>query len=123
MTPERRLRLGSLLGLALFIIGSLDPLEGSGLIALGGALLALVAHGRKAKRQFYFKLAAILLIVGVALLWIMSSLGGFGGENGLAWGWAWVLLPYPAGWLLMIVLLIRGLFGRRDWGYSKPKTI
>ena len=113
MTPERRLRMGSLLGLALFIIGSLDPLEGSVLIALGGALLALVAHARKAKRQRYFKLAAILLFVGVALLWLMSSLGGFGVQNRMPWAWALVLLPYPVGWVLMLILLIRGLFGRK----------
>ena len=97
----------------LFLLGSIDPLEGSGLIALGGIMLAVVTHLFGDPHRKYYRFAAILLAMGVALLWILSYMGGFGGESGLAWGWAWLLLPYPAGWLMVLVLLLIRLFGRK----------
>lgn len=42
--------------------------------------------------------SALLTVVGVAALWIMSSMGGFG-EGALSWWWALLVLPYPVGWL------------------------
>ena len=113
MTRERWLRIGFIGAIVLFLLGSIDPLEGSGLIALGGILMAVVTHLYGDPHRKYYRLAAILLVVGVALLWIFSYLGGFGGDSGLAWGWAWLMLPYPAGWLMVLVLLLIRLFGRK----------
>ena len=113
MTRERWLRIGFIGAIVLFLLGSIDPLEGSGLIALGGILLAVVSHLYGDPHRKYYRLAAILLVVGVALLWIFSYLGGFGGDSGLAWGWAWLMLPYPAGWLMVLILLLIRLFGRK----------
>ena len=113
MTRERWLRIGFIGAIVLFLLGSIDPLEGSGLIALGGILMAVVTHLYGDPHRKYYRLAAILLVVGVALLWIFSALGGFGGDSGLAWGWAWLMLPYPAGWLMVLILLLIRLFGRK----------
>ena len=113
MTRERWLRIGFIGAIVLFLLGSIDPLEGSGLIALGGILLAVVTRLYGDPHRKYYQLAAILLVVGVALLWIFSYLGGFGGDSGLAWGWAWLMLPYPAGWLMVLILLLIRLFGRK----------
>lgn len=113
MNRERWLRIGFIAGIVLFLLGSIDPLEGSGLIALGGILLAVATHLYHDPHRRYYRFAAILLTLGVALLWIFSALGGFGGESGLAWGWAWLMLPYPAGWLMVLILLLIRLFGRK----------
>ncbi len=113
MNRERWLRIGFIAGIVLFLLGSIDPLEGSGLIALGGIMLAVVARRLEDPHWKYYRLAAILLVVGVALLWIFSALGGFGGEATLAWGWAWLLLPYPVGWFMVLVLFYVRLFGSR----------
>ena len=110
---ERWLRIGFIAGIVLFLLGSIDPLEGSGLIALGGILLAVATHLYQDPHQKYYRFAAILLTIGVTLLWVFSALGGFGGESGLAWGWAWLMLPYPAGWLMVLILLLIRLFGRK----------
>lgn len=113
MNRERWLRIGFIAGIVFFLLGSIDPLEGSGLIALGGILLAVVAHLYGDPHRKYYRFAAILLTLGVALLWIFSALGGFGGESGLAWGWAWLMLPYPAGWLMVLGLLYLRIFWRK----------
>lgn len=113
MERDRKLKLVFIAGVVLFLLGSIDPLEGSGLIALGGILMAVVTHLYGDPHRKYYRLAAILLVVGVALLWIFSYLGGFGGDSGLAWGWAWLMLPYPAGWLMVLGLLYLRLFGRK----------
>ena len=110
---ESWLRIGFIAGILLFLLGSIDPLEGSGLIALGGIILAVVTHLIGDPHRKYYRIAAILLGVGVVLLWALSYLGGFGGESGMAWGWAWLLLPYPVGWLMVLGLLYLRIFWRK----------
>ena len=52
--------------------------------------------------------------LGVATLWAMSALGGVGGDTGRSIWWLLVLLPYPVGWILAVVLAARTLSeGRR----------
>ena len=58
-------------------------------------------------------MAAILILIGVIALWVLSSLGGFGGESDLAWGWGLLILPYPIGWLILLVLFYLRLFVRK----------
>ena len=113
ISRESWLRIGFIAGILLFLLGSIDPLEGSILIALGGILLAVVTHLLGDLHRKYYRLAALLLLVGVALLWILSALGGFGDDSTLAWGWAWLLLPYPAGWLMVLGLLYLRIFWRK----------
>ena len=113
ISRESWLRIGFIAGILLFLLGSIDPLEGSILIALGGILLAVVTHLLGDPHRKYYRIAALLLLVGVALLWIFSALGGFGGDSTLAWGWAWLLLPYPAGWLMVLGLLYLRIFWRK----------
>lgn len=113
MNQERWLRAGFFAGIVLFLLGSIDPLEGSVLIALGGIALAVVTHKLNDPHRKYYRLAAILLVLGVAVLWILSAMGGFGGESDLAWGWGWLLLPYPVGWFMVLVLLYLRIFWRK----------
>lgn len=95
-------------GLAAFIIGTIDPLEGSVLIALGSLLMTLAARQR-GHRFFKPMLYATLSIAfGVAALFYLSSLGGFGGRSNLSWWWGLLIIPYPVGWITIIVLLLSG---------------
>jgi hypothetical protein len=95
-----------IIGVIALIIGVLDPLEGSVVIAAGSVLIALstfLLHDRHWK----IFLASLLMIgFGIFFLFYFSSLGGFGGKSTLSWWWGILILPYPIGWLISIILLI-----------------
>lgn len=93
-------------GIILLVIGALDPLEGSIIITLGSAFVALAAFATHDRHFRIFMTAFIMIAVGVAAMFYMSSLGGFGGGSSVSWWWAVLILPYPAGWFTEIILLI-----------------
>lgn len=96
-------------GLVLMVLGALDPLEGS-LVILGGAGMAAVgAHIGRSRHKTLLLRALVLVLVGVALMFGLSAMGGLGGETGRSMWWALVLLPYPAGWIMGIAGSIRRL--------------
>jgi hypothetical protein len=90
-------------GLALMLIGAIDPLEGSLVILPGSGMVALGASLGKSRRRTLLLYGFILLAVGVGALWGMSALGGVGGDTGRSMWWALVLLPYPVGWIMGLV--------------------
>ena len=94
------------LGVIALIIGALDPLEGSVVIASGSALIALSAYLTHDRHRKIFLLSLIMILIGVFFLFYLSSLGGFGGTATLSWWWGTLILPYPIGWLISIVILI-----------------
>jgi hypothetical protein len=96
-------------GLVLMLVGFVDPLEGSLIVAPGAALLAiggLLAHGAH-RRTLYMAFA--LVVLGVATMWVMSALGGVGGSTGRSLWWALLVLPYPVGWILGLSGAVRQL--------------
>jgi hypothetical protein len=93
-------------GIILFFIGTIDPLEGSLLIMLGNGLMVLSAYLTKQRHRKIFLSTFIMIIIGVFFLFYFSSLGGFGGTSTLSWWWGLFILPYPIGWLMVIILLI-----------------
>ena len=107
---RRWLQAGFILGVVLFLLGTLDPLEGSILILAGSVLLAAVSHFFRDPHHQWYRIAAILILLGVLALWILSALGGFGGESDLAYGWGVLILPYPVGWMMLLVLFYLRLF-------------
>lgn len=94
-------------GVVLFLLGSLDPLEGSVLILLGCASLVVATRLKGDRHRNEFLLTFIMILFGVAFLFYLSALGGFGGESNLSWWWATLILPYPIGWLITVIILIR----------------
>ena len=108
------LQAGFILGVVLFLLGTLDPMEGSILILAGSVLLAAVSYSFRDPHYKWYRLAAILILIGVMCLWILSGLGGFGGVNGLGYGWAILILPYPLGWLMLLVLFYLRLFVQKN---------
>lgn len=93
-------------GVIILIAGAIDPLEGSVIIAAGSALLAFSAYHVHDRHKRLFLVSFLLIIVGVASMFYLSSLGGFGGNSSLSWWWGILIVPYPAGWLLAIITLI-----------------
>jgi hypothetical protein len=95
-----------IIGVIALLIGVLDPLEGSVVIAAGSVLLALATYRAHDRHWKLFLLSLILIAMGVFSLFYLSSLGGFGGNSALSWWWGTLILPYPIGWLLAVVLII-----------------
>jgi len=98
-----------IVGLVLMVIGVLDPLEGSLIILPGIGLVAISAFLVKSRYRKLLLWAFCMAVVGVAALFILSSLGGFGGKTGLSWVWGLTILPYPAGWIMGQIGVIRML--------------
>ena len=94
-------------GVISIIIGALDPLEGSILIMIGSALLALSAYITSDKHSKIFTVSLVIILIGVAFMFYFSSLGGFGGTSTLSWWWGLLILPFPIGWLTIIIVLIK----------------
>ena len=99
-------RVVHIIGVIALLIGTLDPLEGSVVIVCGSVLIALSAYLTRDRHWKIFLLSFILILIGVIFLFYLSSLGGFGGTSKLSWWWGTLILPYPAGWLILIVMLI-----------------
>jgi ABC-type multidrug transport system permease subunit len=58
-----------------------------------------------------------MITVGVIFLFYLSSLGGFGGNSSLSWWWGLLILPYPIGWLMDVIMLIIRAYRK------KPETV
>ena len=110
MDVTKKYQIAFITGVVFFLLGTIDPLEGSILVALGAGTMAWVSYLAKEPHFKYYRLAAILIFIGVAAMWILSAYGGFGGDTGRSNAWGWILIPYPIGWLMVLVLLFRRLF-------------
>jgi len=100
------IRIIYIIGVVALIIGILDPLEGSVVIAAGSALVALSTYITRDRHWKIFFILLIMIVVGVFFLLYFSSHGGFGGESTLSWWWGTLILSYPIGWLISIILII-----------------
>lgn len=93
------------------LVGAIDPLEGSLLILPGSALWALGTYLGQAKRRLitYRVSVFILIAIGVAAMWGLSAVGGFGGTSGRSMWWGLLILPFSVGWLMAL------------WGPENPR--
>ncbi len=115
------LRVIYIAGVVGIILGALDPLEGSILIAVGSVLLALSTWLKHDEQRITFLITSMMVVFGVSFLFILSSLGGFGKDAPLSWGWSILIAPYPLGWLTIILFLMYRLIKKRRLG--KPLNI
>lgn len=109
MTAEitnKILRIVYTIGVVAFLVGVLDPLEGSVVILAGSALITLSTYLSHDRHHKVFLLGFALIVLGVFFLFYFSSLGGFGGDSSLSWWCGLLILFYPAGWILTVVKLI-----------------
>ncbi len=101
-----------IIGVIALIIGAIDPMEGSIVIAVGCIFTSLATFLTHDRHHKIFLAAAIMILVGVFSLWYVSSLGGFDPKR--EWWWDVLILSYPIGWLISIIILIIRAF-------KKPK--
>jgi len=95
-----------IIGTVAFLLGVIDPLEGSIVISFGAILITIATYFRKEPLFKWFLFATLLTLFGVIALFVVSSFGGLSKENLSPW-WGLVLIPYPVGWIMGVVLLIR----------------
>ena len=95
-----------IIGVIALIIGVIDPLEGSVVLAIGCTLIALSTYLTHDRHWKIFFASLIMIVFGVCFMFYLSSLGGFGDSSTLSWWWGTLILPYPLGWLMSIILLI-----------------
>jgi hypothetical protein len=91
-----------ILGLFGMIVGALDPLEGSVIILPSTGLAALGAYIGQTTRRKLLYTAFALIAIGVAAMFLYSFIGR-------SWAWAAMVVPYPIGWILAIVVSILSL--------------
>lgn len=105
-----------IIGVVSLIAGVFDPLEGSVIIAVGSALIALSTHLTHDRNRKIFLATFIMISIGVFFMFYFSSLGGFGGASTLSWWWSAFILPYPIGWLIIVILLIARAINKKRMG-------
>lgn len=105
-TKAKILKVLFIIGIVAIIIGVIDPLEGSAAILAGSLLLAISSYFLKDRYWKLFFVGFIMIAIGVFFLFFFSSLGGFGGNSKLSWWFISLIIPYPIGWLLTIIILI-----------------
>lgn len=93
-------------GAVFMVAGAFDPLEGSAIIAAGSILVTISTNFSNDKHHHLFLASMIMILFGVYFMFYFSLLGGFGGKTSLSRWWGLFIVPYPAGWLLSIVLFI-----------------
>jgi hypothetical protein len=96
-----------IVGVAAMVVGAIDPLEGSLVILPGIALVVVGARLLGSRFAALLTWALGLIVAGIGALWGLSAVGGFGGPAGLSPWWGLLLVPYPVGWILGLVLAIR----------------
>jgi hypothetical protein len=98
-----------MLGLSAILIGATDPLEGSLVILPGMATLWIGAWIGGIGSRKLLGWAFVLVAAGVALLFGLSAIGGIGGRTGRSMWWSLLLIPYPVGWVMGLVGAVRAL--------------
>ncbi|MDD4904198.1 MAG: hypothetical protein PHU43_11590 [Candidatus Bipolaricaulis sp.] len=96
-------RVLEIVGLAGLLIGAIDPLEGSPIIAVGSGLAALAALLGRTKHRRLLCWSFALVVAGVGAMWVLSALGGIGGSTGRSIWWGLLVLPYAVGWIVGLV--------------------
>lgn len=107
MNEKKLLNILFWIGVTLLLGGILDPLEGSVVVILGSVAVVLALYLKKEIlwRKLFF--ASLLLTLGIGMMFLLSSLGGIGGKSPYSIWLGLLILPYPVGWIVSVVLLIR----------------
>jgi hypothetical protein len=100
-------------GFIAMLLGAVDPMEGSVLMAAGSALVLLDRFVERAEpAELAYRLWAFgLSAFGVLALFVLSAFGGVGDETGISGWWAALALPYLVGWSMSI------------WGKDSPSWV
>jgi phosphotransferase system glucose/maltose/N-acetylglucosamine-specific IIC component len=98
-----------IVGFALMLVGVIDPLEGSVVIVAGIGLAAIGALVGGSRYLNLFTLAVNLGAFGVGAMIVLSLMGGVGGNSGRSAWWLLLVVPYPVGYALGLIVGIGAL--------------
>lgn len=94
-------------GLIGLIASMLDPLEGSILAVASAVALAAGARIGHSRLRRPLDIALAMIILGVAVMFWFSALGGIGGDSGRSIWLGLFILPYPIGWVVALLFGVR----------------
>jgi hypothetical protein len=97
------------IGVGAMVVGIVDPIEGSFVILPGSGLVAFGAFLGRSRRRWRLFWAFVLVSLGVGAMFVMSEIGGVGGNSGHSNWWMLTALPYPVGWIMSLVTIIPAL--------------
>lgn len=100
--PAMCSRILVIVGLVGMLIGAIDPLEGSLIILPSTGIVALGAFIGRSRYRVLLSWAFTVVGVGVGAMFVLSALGGIGGDSGRSMWWGLVTLPYPVGWIMAL---------------------
>ena len=112
-TAKSRARILLIAGYLAMLIGAIDPMEGSFIILPGSGLLVLSSYlaGQQRSTVIFRMWVFFLILFGVAALWLLSALGGIGGDSAYSMWWGLLMLTFPIGWSMGI------------WGPDSPRWV
>src|SRR6478672_11688661 len=90
-------------GLAVLLIGMVDPLEGSIFTLIGVGVLAIASLLSGSRYANLLTWAVWFISAGISVMILLSWMGGVGGTSGHSAGWLVLVLPYPIGLVLALV--------------------
>ncbi len=105
------------MGSIAFLLGVVDPLEGS-VVILAGSVATTAGvwiRGAERRRKAHWAATTAAVAFGVMWLFILSYLGGFGGNSKLSMWWGLLIVPYPLGWISGLWAIIHEL---KRWSES-----
>lgn len=109
------------IGLIGLLGGAVDPLEGSIVILVASALVALGTHRMRSRHRLLAIWGLVLLLLGFAAMWTLTAIGGVGGSTGHSAWWATLVAPFVVGWVMGVVAGVRTLLDRRRERASRSK--
>ncbi|MBC2838303.1 hypothetical protein [Robiginitalea sp. SC105] len=113
MEENSKLQTAFYAGLFLAMAGVLFPIWGAPLVLGGSALLMATTRRFGDPHARWYRVAFLMICLGVLSLWTRFILSGFDAEAALANGWGMLVLPYPLGWFLILILVFIRLFMRK----------
>jgi len=99
----------AILGLLAMVVGGLDPLEGSVIILPGVGIATLGAFLGRSRHTRLLCWSLAMVALGIGAMFALSAFGGIGGHSGHSKWWGALILPYPFGFLLALVMATRRL--------------
>ena len=102
-TRHKYARVLLVVGLAILLIGMVDPLEGAIFTLIGVGVLAIASALIASQYTNLLTWAVWFVSAGISVMIVLSWMGGVGGTSGHSAGWLLLVLPYPIGLVFALV--------------------
>jgi len=99
-----------LLGVIALVFGAIDPLEGSVVVLAGSLCLAISTYLLQDRYWKSFLILLLLIAIGVIAMFVLSQFSDVVNQSDKSRWWLALILPYPIGWLISVILLAVKVF-------------